>query len=321
MREALFIKKNKDRWLRTQHTPSQSPDEMAKDFTQLVDDLAYAKTFYPEGHTARYLNKQASKIYLTIYKNRKEESSRIVYFWKYTLPLTIARHYKPVIFALALFVIFFVLGFFISAQDPQVARNFFGDGYVDTTLENIEKGNPFGIYERGNPVLSWLGIMINNIRVSFIFFVSGIFCGIPTMYKLAETGAMVGIFDQLFAARGLNIQFWLVVFVHGTLEITSIILAGAAGVLLGKSFFFPGTKKRLVSVKDAAKDGVKIMIGLIPVFILAAFFEGLFTRLYNDAPWLTTFITTASVLFVLWYFVWYPARMVRYAQAQKEDEL
>ncbi len=291
--------------------PSDSPDEMAKDFTQLVDDLAYAKTFYPQSKTANYLNKQASKVYLDIYKNQKEESSRLVRFWKYELPLTIYKHRKSVLFSLVLFVVFFLIGFLISAKDPDVMRNFFGNGYVDKTLENIEKGNPFGVYEKGNPFLSWLGIMINNIRVSFIFFISGIFCGIPTMYKLAETGAMVGIFDQLFVSKGLGLSFWLVVFVHGTLEITSIILAGAAGFILGKSFLFPGTKKRIESFREAAKDGVKIMIGIFPVFTVAAFFEGLFTRLYNDASWLTTIITTASVIFVVWYFVLYPVKLAR----------
>ncbi len=51
--------------------PSNDPDEMAADFTQLVDDLAYAKTFYPPGKVTNYINSQASRIYLDIYKNRK----------------------------------------------------------------------------------------------------------------------------------------------------------------------------------------------------------------------------------------------------------
>ena len=88
MREALFIKKNRERWLKNQQTPAGDADEMAKDFTQLVDDLAYAKTFYPSSKVTRYINSEASKIYLSIYKNRKEESNRLVTFWKYDLPLT-----------------------------------------------------------------------------------------------------------------------------------------------------------------------------------------------------------------------------------------
>jgi uncharacterized membrane protein SpoIIM required for sporulation len=320
LREALFIKKNRDRWLRNQHMPAVDADEMAKDFTQLVDDLAYAKTFYPSGKVTQFINTEASKIYLSIYKNRKEESNRLVTFWKYDLPLTIRKHHGAVLFSFILFVIFFVIGFFVSNQDHSVARDFFGDYYVDQTIANIEKGNPFGIYEQGNPVIEWLWIMINNIRVSLVMFVSGLFCGIPSLYFLAKNGAMVGIFDQLFASKGLGVQFFLVVLVHGTLELTGLILAGAAGLILGKSFLFPGTIKRLDAFKKGAKDGVKIMIGLMPVFGLAAFFEGLITRLYNDISILTTAIVSLSVLFVIWYFIIYPIRLSKKLPVQLNEE-
>jgi len=320
LREALFIKKNRDRWLKNQHMPAEDADEMAKDFTQLVDDLAYAKTFYPSSKVTKYINSEASKIYLSIYKNRKEESNRLVGFWKYDLPLTVRKHYRAVLFSFILFLIFFSIGFFVSQQDESVARNFIGDGYVDMTLENIEKGNPFGVYEYGNPILSWLSIMINNIMVSLLMFASGIFTGIPTLYLLAKNAVMVGIFDQFFAAKGLGIQFFLVVFVHGTFELTAIIISGAAGLILGKSFLFPGTIKRIDALKQGAKDGVKIMIGLMPVFALAAFFEGVITRLYNDISVLTTIVTSLSVVFVIWYFVIYPIRLGRKMTAQFNGE-
>ena len=154
-----------------------------------------------------------------------------------------------------------------------------------------------------------LRIMIKNIKVSFIFYASGIFAGIPTLYKLAETGAMVGIFDQIFYAKGLGLEFWLVVFIHGALEITSIILACAAGFILGMGALLPGTRSRLNSLKRAAKDSIKIIIGIVPLLAIAAFFEGLITRLYNDVPVLTTGVTVISTIFVIWYFVFYPLQL------------
>jgi uncharacterized membrane protein SpoIIM required for sporulation len=320
LREALFIKKNRERWLKNQQMPANDADEMAKDFTQLVDDLAYAKTFYPSGKVTQFINTEASKIYLSIYKNRKEESNRLVTFWKYDLPLTIRKHHGAVLFSFIVFLIFFGIGFFLSQKDESVTRSVLGDGYVDRTRENIENGNPFGVYESGNPILSWLHLMIHNIRVSLLMFVSGIFCGVPSIYFLVRNALMVGVFDQLFAGHGLGIQFWLVVFVHGTLEITAIIIAGAAGVILGKSFLFPGTIKRLDAFKKGAKDGVKIMIGLMPVFALAAFFEGLITRLYNDISILTTIIVSLSVLFVIWYFIIYPIRLSKKLSLQLNEE-
>jgi uncharacterized membrane protein SpoIIM required for sporulation len=320
LREALFIKKNKDRWLKNQQEPAQDPDEMAKDFTQLVEDLAYAKTFYPSGKVTQFINTEASKIYLNIYRNRKEDSNRLVTFWKYDLPLTIRKHHGVVLFSLVIFVIFFAIGFFTSQQNEDIARGFFGDNYVDETQQNINQGNPFGIYEHGNAFFSWMGIMINNIKVSLMMFTSGIFCAIPTIYKLAETSAMVGIFDQFFAARGFGLDFWMVVFVHGTLEISAIILAGAAGIVIGKSFLFPGTIKRLDAFKKGAKDGVKIMIGVMPILAVAAFFEGFITRLYNDFSIVTTLVFTLSVVFVIWYFIIYPIRLSRKMKLKLNEE-
>jgi uncharacterized membrane protein SpoIIM required for sporulation len=309
LREALFIKKNKDRWLHIQQQPSSDPDEVAADFIQLVDDLAYAKTFYPSGQVTKFINSQAARIYLDVYKNRKEESNRLLTFWKYDLPLTIRKHHRVILFTFIFFCVFFAIGIFTSSQSEDVSRDMFGDNYVDQTKDNIKAGNPFGIYENGNSFLTWLGIMVNNIAVSLRMFASGIVFGIPCLYDLAKTGVMVGVFDELFASNGLGIDFWLVVFVHGTLEIAAIILAGAAGLIMGKSYLFPGTVKRVSSLKQGAKDGLKIIIGLLPVFALAAFFEGFITRLYNDISILTTIVFALSVVFVIWYFIVYPIRL------------
>lgn len=320
MREALFIKKNKDRWLKEQHLPPDDPDEMASSFTQLVDDLAYAKTFYPGGKVTQYINAQASRVYLDIYRNRKDDTSRLWNFWKKDLPLTIRKHHGIMLFCLLLFVLFFIIGFFTAAANESVAEEVLGTSYIRQTHENIDKGNPFGIYEGGNSLLTWLGIMVNNIIVALRMVSSGLLLGIPAIYSLAETGVMVGVFDQLFAAKGLGVDFWLVVFVHGTLEITAIILAGGAGLILCKGFLFPGTIRRIDAFKHSIKDGTKIMIGLLPVFAVAAFFEGFITRLYNDISWLTTGIFSLSVLFVCWYFIIYPIRLHKKLLVQLNEE-
>jgi uncharacterized membrane protein SpoIIM required for sporulation len=320
LREALFIKKNRDRWLRNQQSPAEDADEMARDFTQLVDDLAYAKTFYPSGKVTQFINTEASKIYLNIYKNRKEESNRLVTFWKYDLPLTIRKHHGTMLFSFTIFAIFWSLGFFISRNDESVIRDLLGPDYVERTQENINKGNPFAIYEMGNPIVSWIFLMINNISVCLRYFGSGLFCGIPSMFYLSREAARLGAFHAFFASRGLGSQVFLVVFVHGTLELTGLILGCGAGMVLGKSYLFPGTIKRIDAFKQGAKDGVKIVVGLVPVFALAAFFEGLITRLYNDISILTTGIVSLSVVFVIWYFIIYPILLSRRMAVQLNEE-
>jgi uncharacterized membrane protein SpoIIM required for sporulation len=311
LREALFIKKNRERWLRAQHQPATDPDEMAADFIQLLDDLAYAKTFYPSGRVTDYINSQASRIYLDIYRNRKEETNRILRFWKNELPLVIRRHHRVLLFTFFFFLVFFSIGFFTAMKDPAIPASILGDDYVEMTQDNIDAGNPFGVYEQGNAFMSWIALMIHNMRVDFLVFVSGIFFGVPALIIEAKNAVMVGVFDQFFAVRGLGVDFWLVVFVHGTIEMTALILSTAAGVILGKSFLFPGTHRRIDSFRQGAKDGVKIMVGVIPLTALAAFFEGFITRLYNDISILTTLVFGLSVLFVIWYFIIWPIRLGR----------
>src|SRR5688572_30080957 len=137
---------------------------MASEFTRLIDDLGYAKTFYPTSKVTQYINSLATRIYLDIYKNRKEDSNRLVRFWKYDVPLTIRKHHSIILFAFILFVLFFIVGFFSSQHDQNFIRDVLGENYVNITEQNIENGDPLGIYKHGNSFLMWLRFMINNIR-------------------------------------------------------------------------------------------------------------------------------------------------------------
>lgn len=311
MREGLFIKKNKDRWERIQSGAVKDADEVAKDFTRLVDDLAYAKTFYPSGKVTQYINALASRIYLNIYQNRKEESNRLVRFWKYDVPLTVRKHHLTMLFAFVLFIIFFAVGFFSSSKDQTFVREVLTDAYVDLTERNIEEGNPFGVYQSGNSFLMWLGLMINNIVVSFMYFAKGLLFGIPTITSLVKEAIRLGAFEFMFYAKGLGIKAVITVMIHGMLELTAIIIASGAGIVLGKSFLFPCTISRWNSLRIGLKDGVKIVVGLMPVFIIAAFFEGFVTRYYNMPMILSLSILLASAFFIIWYFVIYPVRLSR----------
>jgi uncharacterized membrane protein SpoIIM required for sporulation len=309
LREALFIKKNKERWETISLTPSAGIDEMAEEFTQLVDDLGYARTFYPHSKVKDFLNAEASKRYLSIYKNRKEESNKLVVFFKYDVPLAVGRHLPVLLGCFLLFVLFFAVGFFSSAKDEHFVREMLGNAYVNKTIENIEKGNPFDVYKGGNSLLMWLGIMINNISVAFRFFLEGLAFYFFTIPDLVKEGIRLGAFEQMFFARGYGFQSVLTVMLHGTLELSGIIIAAQAGVVIGKSWMFPGTYTRMYAFKSGAKDGIKIIIGLVPVFMVAAFIEGFITRYYKMPIVFSLSILILSLVFVVGYFAVYPIRL------------
>lgn len=306
MREALFIKKNKQRWEEIAYHPSNHIDEVAEEFTQLVDDLGYAKTFYPHSKITKFLNGEASKRYLHIYRNRREEENRFIRFFKIELPLTVAKHLPLLLACFLLFIVFYAVGFFSSMKDETFIRDILGSGYVEMTEKNIKDGNPFGVYQRDNSLLMSLGIMINNIGVSFRYFLEGLYFFISAPSNLIENGIMVGSFNHMFYSKGFGNQFILTVFIHGTLELSAIVITIAASVVLGKSWLFPGTKTRLQAFKMGAKEGLKILIGLVPIFIIAAFFEGFVTRYSNMPTWLSIAILSLSAFIIIGYFIVYP---------------
>ncbi|WP_205511463.1 stage II sporulation protein M [Longitalea arenae] len=319
MREGLFIKKNIDKWRKYQYETTTDPDEMAQQFTELVNDLGYSKTFYPHSKVTQYLNDLASRIYLDIYKNKREETSRVGRFFKTELPLTVRKHHREILYAFLIFVGFAVMAAFSAAHDESFVRGVLGDGYVEMTEANIAKGDPFGVYKQTNPANMFAYIALNNIYVSFQVFVWGLFLGLGSVYELFINGVMVGSFQYYFFAKNLGWPSVLVIWIHGTLEISAIILSGAAGLIIGNSILFPGSHKRLHSLMQGAKDGLKLMIALVPILIAAAFLEGFVTRYsYSSMPqWVSILILALSFIFIFWYFVWYPIQVQRRTKAEK----
>ncbi|HXD76780.1 MAG TPA: stage II sporulation protein M [Puia sp.] len=315
MREGLFIKKNIDKWKQYQYEPASDPDEMAGQFSELVNDLGYAKTFYPHSRVTQYLNGLASRIYLGIYRNKKEETSRIVRFWKTELPQIAYKYRREILYSFLIFTLFGILAAFSAAHDETFVRGVLGDSYVDMTEDNIAKGDPFGVYKSENPMSMFLSIAVHNVRVAFVIFIAGFLLGLGTVWLQFENGVMVGAFQYMFFARGLGWKSVLVIWIHGTLEISSFIVAGAAGLVLGNSILFPGTHKRLHSLRRGAKDGLKMLVGLVPIFIAAAFLEGFVTRYSTMPVWLSGFILLGSLCFIIWYFVLYPARLDKKARS------
>lgn len=310
MREGQFIKQNKERW-DGYLEETEDPDEMAKRFTYLVDDLSYAKTHYPFSKIVKYINGIAAGIYLSIYKNKKEKSNRIVTFFKTELPIILYANRKVLRFALLFFTAFVAIGAFSAWQDPSFIRGILGDAYVNMTEENIAKGDPFGVYKSENEFVMFLRIAWNNIRVTLMCFTMGLLFSVGTLYILFQNGLMLGAFEQMFFAHHLGLKFVLVVFIHGTLEISAIILAGGAGMVMGNSILFPRTFSRLESFKRGAKSGIKILISLIPVLCVAAFFEGYVTRHTEMPVWLSAIILLASLIFIVWYYILYPKKVYR----------
>lgn len=328
MREAMFIKKNADKWKAYQQEEPANPDEAAEQFITLMDDLAYAKTFYPRSKSTKWINGLAASVYQNIYRNKKEKYSRIFTFWKYELPLIIRKYHGVFLFTTVLFIFFTILGIVLSVNSPEFMRSALSPQYVDETEDRIAKGDPFGVYTQGGYFNIFIRIAFNNIGVAFKEFAGGLSFGILTVIILWKNGLMLGAFQYMFFEHDLGLKSILVIWIHGTIEISSIIIAGAAGFILGNGILFPGTYTRIESFKRNAKDAAKILICLIPFFIIAAFLESYITHLMSETfanksdgmpEWVSILILCVSLFLIVWYFIIWPVKLSRRGYFIKKD--
>lgn len=321
MREALFIKKNTPRWQQFESLAAgrsaSNPDTLADLFIQLTDDLSYARTNYPDSQTTVYLNNLTAKVHQSIYRNKKEEKRRFVTFWKYELPLLFYSVHKQLLYSFTIFLAAAIIGAVSAAHDKTFVRLILGDGYVNMTLENIEKGDPMAVYKSKGQLDMFFMITLNNIFVSFKAFAYGLFFSIGTIYILLSNGIMLGAFQYFFHQEGLLVTSVLSIWIHGTLEISAIVIGGCAGLVMGNSLLFPGTYSRLDSLKIGAKKGLKIIIGLVPIFIMAGFLESFITRLTEWHWFFKLSIILLSASFIIYYFVLYPIQLNKHASVNK----
>ena len=202
MREAAFIQRNQPRWEAFEKIVNRpqdvQPDYLAELFIQITDDLSFARTQYPNSRTTHYLNALAGKIHLEIYKNKREEASRFITFWKTELPDVLYEARKPLFYAFIIFMIAGVMGAVSAAYDDTFVRLILGDHYVNMTLENIKSGNPTKIYSSYDETNMFFMIAWNNIIVSFMTFIYGVFLSMGTGFYLFYNGLMVGAFMTFF---------------------------------------------------------------------------------------------------------------------------
>ena len=126
---------------------------------------------------------------------------------------------------------------------------------------------------------------------------------------------MVGTFTTFFHQQNMLGEALLAILLHGTLELSSIVVAGAAGLAMGNGWLFPGTYGRLTSFRMGARRGLKIIIGTVPLFIIAGFIEGFVTRHTEIPDAVRLSFILMSAVFVIFYFVVLPYK--RNANAKK----
>jgi uncharacterized membrane protein SpoIIM required for sporulation len=307
MREGKFLKQNIDRW-ESYDAPTSDLDEQAERLINLIDDLGYAKTFYPNSTTTQYVNGLAGRQFSDIYLKARRKRSQFARFFVYELPYIFGKYHKLYLFSFLFFATSIALAAVASYTDPDFITNVLGEHYVNETEKNVKDGTPFAIYAQDPPFKMFMQIALNNVRVSFLAYVGGVVVGLPTLYLLFTNGLMVGAFHSMCFKYGVGWDSLMVVWLHGTLEINAIVIAGFAGLMLGFGFLFPGTYTRMHSLKNHARASIKIIVAMVPFFIGAAMIESYLTRYaFAHIPAAISIgIVALSWIFVIGYFMIWP---------------
>ena len=168
----------------------------------------------------------------------------------------------------------------LSVSAPEAVR----DQYINQDFEAYYSSQPAQNFATQ--------VFFNNVRVAFLAFAAGVLVCVVTAALLAYNGASVGIAGGLFTAVGAGGKFWGLILPHGMLELSAVIVAGAAGLRIGWTVIDPGDRPRLAALTEESRRAGPVLIGLIAAFLLAATVEGFVT----GRPWPTALRVGIGVL-------------------------
>lgn len=315
MKETEFVEQNTAKWRELEKELIRKgdvrPDQITDLYIESIVDLSFARTHYPNRSVRAYLNGVVEVLSLKIQRSQKNYWKYIKTFWSTDLPLAMYEGRMAFMLSFLILVVSIVIGIFSSMHDKSFANYILGDAYVQLTLENIEKGDPMAIYKDDALTDMFFGITINNILVSVKTFILSLFFGFGTILVMIYNGIMLGVFQYFFIERGLFFESFLTIWQHGTIEISCIVLAGTAGLVLAKGILFPASYSRLDSFRINGRKSLMIMLGLMPLLVLSGAIEAFVTR-FTEVHWAIRLLSILiSLSFVLFYFVWYPRRVAK----------
>jgi len=247
--------------------------EMVTLYERTATQLSYARTTYRDPALTATLSTLVARAGAVVYGSRPRTLRALGQFFAVTFPAAVwySRRFVAVSAALLL-VPAFAVGLWVAnspraveATGPKAVR----EAYVNQDFEQ---------YYRSAPASEFAShVFTNNVQVSIYAFAAGIAFCLPTAFILIYNGANVGVAAGLFASVGQQAKFFGLILPHGLLELTAVIIAGAAGLRLGWTLIDPGDRTRRDALADEGRRALAIVAGLVVVFLAAGTIEGFVT--------------------------------------------
>jgi len=238
-------------------------------YRQIAADLAVVREDPSSLEFARYLNQLLARAHSTIYASRKASFKSILTFFLRTYPQIFRQNLICCLAALAVFLSGAAIGTLLTLRSADFKLSLLGPRMVET----IERREMWTHSILAIKPLASSRIMTNNMSVSFLAFAAGITAGVGTLYMLFFNGLLLGVIGAACGAAGMSLQLWSFVAPHGALELPSIFIAGGAGLKVAQGLLFPGALPRKESLVRAGKQGVSLVLGVVPILIIAGVIE------------------------------------------------
>jgi len=249
------------------HTELQ---ELALLYRQTASDLATIREDASSRNLAHYLNQLLGRAHNLIYMGRRSRPIGVIKFYRETFPQIFHETLPYTITATAIFFATAAAGLIVALVDPGFQRYILSPAMMDT----IEKQQMWTHSIVSVKRLESSHIMTNNLAVSLTTFALGVTGGVGTVLMLAFNGLLLGVISGACWRAGMLGQLTSFVAPHGVIELPAIFIAGGAGLLLAKGLLFPGTLPRRASLALEGGRAVRLVLGIIPMLIVAGTIEG-----------------------------------------------
>ncbi len=266
--------------------------ELSLAYRQIAADLAAIREDPASVHFARYINQLLVRAHNTIYSGRRASPKALFSFFWDTYPAAFRRNLKHCLLATLIFAVAGFVGAILTYQNPDFKVKLLGPQMVDT----IQKREMWTHSIVGIKPLASSAIMTNNMSVGFTTFALGITAGLGTIYMMAFNGLLIGVIGMACWLSGMSLQLWSFVAPHGVLELPAIFIAGGAGLRVAQGLLFPGILSRKDSLAKAGQEAVQLVLGTIPILIIAGLIEAFVSPTGLPAP---LKFSMAAALFVL----------------------
>ncbi|MBM7715981.1 stage II sporulation protein M [Siminovitchia sp. FSL H7-0308] len=308
MNAKQFVKNHRDDWKQLERLMAElskrKPDingaginQFYKHYQKAANHLSYAQTYFPQEDVTLYLNGLVSKAHNLLYKDQISSVKQMRHFFSTTFIGLLSEQWKFVLAACVLFTLGGLGSFFSVVNDPL-------NLYSIIPADIAQNVDPDQLGSHDGKVLSSMmsaSIMTNNIQVAILAFAGGITFGLLTVYVLIYNGILIGALFALFWHSNKTYEFWAYIVPHGMIELTAIFIAGGAGLLMGYKLFVPGSLPRRIHLKIQAKRSVQLLLGTVPLFVIAGLIEGFITpaAISLEAKYFTAFATVIGLIFYI----------------------